>query len=115
MTGIYHAGVVDALACPWGRSHAQGPQLPATSRRGPRCDHRLSWALHDRSKVAHRVAAKPARGVPGGPPDAGIPGYLRRRDPRVDRAEPAQAAARARRRHDDILAPGGPPPRPPTS
>ena len=47
-----------------------------------------------------------------GPPGAGYPADLRRRDPRVDRAEPAPAAPRARRRHDDLLAAGvrhGPP------
>src|SRR5262249_16336294 len=61
---------------------------------------------------AQRLAGPPARRVPGGPPGTGLPGHLRRRDPRVDRAEPAPAAPRARRRHDDLLAAGvrpGPP------
>src|SRR5262249_19814938 len=79
----------------------------------PRGDHRLPRPLHDRPGAAQRVAPKPAGRVPGGPPDTGLPGHLRRRDPRVDRAEPAPAAPRARRRHDDLLAAGvrhGPPP-----
>ena len=35
--------------------------------------------------AAHMRGAKPARGVPGGPPGTGLPGHRRRRDPRVGR------------------------------
>ena len=54
---------------------------------------------------AERLARGAACGVPpSGRPAPAYPRHLRRRDPRVDRAEPAEAAARARRRHDDLLA-----------
>ena len=43
------------------------------------------------------------RGVGGRPGPAAVPGDLRRRDPRVDRDQPAAADGRARGRPDDLL------------
>ncbi len=68
-------------------------------------DHRLSRPLHDRAGRAHRLAGGPAgrvRGPASAPPP--YPADLRRRDPRVDRGQPAAADGRARRRPHALLA-----------